>query len=232
MGPKLSPKKFWAAIRNFIRRPDTHNLQDTSTINIPIPSTPRTPQDIAVAALPPHELILLSFGHQFGAPRRLDLQRGESPFTASTGSGSGSGSGSSTAQLPGVHIMYDVRSMANVPRRIKQTYNGTSKTLQQILFADPKAREIYSATLQSITEYIVLTVNSEQYKDDQRLLIFVGVGCELGRHRGVAVVDRLAVDLQDAFSTSTPRWNVQVVHRDLWRGSTNDGTRKRRKGAG
>lgn len=41
--------------------------------------------------------------------------------------------------------------------------------------------------------------------------IFVGIGCQLGRHRSVAIVEKIGQDLKKAF----PECNIFLQHRDI-----------------
>jgi len=139
---------------------------------------------------PKRKLLLFSFGHRYGLPRKFGpLETGE-------------------GEPPGAHLVVDARILPNPPREIRIAHTGLSETFQQTLFADEKCALFYEHTLSKIKTFLA----EEVPKLDPHANVNIGIGCEMGRHRSVATVERLARDLSLLYKND---WDIQILHRDL-----------------
>ena len=121
---------------------------------------------------------LLSFGHCFGLPKKVDL-------------------------------LYSIRHFPGTNVENYQQYDGRHKRIQNELLNSTE----YEDLLKTITEDLMNLIH-----EHKQFSITVAVGCERGRHRSVAMVERLA----EVLGTTH---NVGVNHRDLQR--TKDDKKKR-----
>lgn len=118
-------------------------------------------------ATPEIEIILFSFGHQFGKPTDVDL-------------------------------IIDVRHFPNPSKLCRSKYKGIHNRLQKELYTNPVFGSLYTPILEQIIQYI------NTFAKDK---CTIAIGCEHGRHRSVAIVEKLANDLDIE--------NIQVYHRDI-----------------
>jgi UPF0042 nucleotide-binding protein len=102
-----------------------------------------------------------------------------------------------------VDLLYSVRHFPTTNVENYQQYDGRHKRIQDELLHLTEYEDIIKTIIEQLTNFI-----NEHKKDS----ITLAVGCEQGRHRSVAVVERLAELLGVTY-------NVEVNHRDLKRTS-------------
>ncbi|MFQ3583787.1 MAG: RNase adapter RapZ [Cyanobacteriota bacterium] len=115
---------------------------------------------------------------------------------------------------PDANLMFDVRFLPNPffqPHLRHLT--GQDPKLQEFLFADPVTQSTYARI------FSLLQAFWPHYQAERRPHLTLAIGCTGGQHRSVALVERLAQDLQPWVAAppgqSLPRLNVQVHHRHL-----------------
>ncbi|TEB20742.1 hypothetical protein FA13DRAFT_1742668 [Coprinellus micaceus] len=157
---------------------------------------------------PTKTLRITSFG------RRADDSRPASPSNDST-------IPPTTANAIRRTLSFDIRSIPNPPKHIRSSQSGLHKPLQEWLFSEAEVVEKVDGIVEGI-EQTLAKVDSSQATD---VLVEVGINCELGRHRSVAVVEKLG-------KRKWPQgWEVEVIHRDVHRQRAVDkGRTKARKG--
>lgn len=103
-------------------------------------------------------------------------------------------------------LLFDVRFLPNphfVPELRPKT--GLDPEIQQFLAKQPQYEEFYRRLLDFVT-YLI-----PQYKKEMKSYLTIGIGCTGGRHRSVAIGQRLGEDLE------RQGHNVEIVHRDCRR---------------
>jgi UPF0042 nucleotide-binding protein len=106
----------------------------------------------------------------------------------------------------GTDLLFDVRFLPNphfVPGLREQT--GQDEAVLAYLEAEPDFGELV-ARLKDLLLYLL-----PRYRRENRSYLSVAIGCTGGRHRSVAVAERLAVELTAA------GWPVRLIHRDCAR---------------
>ena len=98
-------------------------------------------------------------------------------------------------------LVFSVRHLSSADIKQLRRYDGRHKGIQEQLLS----REEYQSTIEMIVEQV------KNFLCDQKTnAITVAVGCERGRHRSVAVIERLAEIFEDGY-------DIEIVHRDLER---------------
>jgi len=112
---------------------------------------------------------------------------------------------------PEVNLVFDVRFLPNPffqPHLRHLT--GQDPALQEFLFADPLTQSTYQQILSLLRAWW------PHYRAERRPHLTVAIGCTGGQHRSVALVERLAQDLQPwtlpANGSGLPELNLQVEH--------------------
>lgn len=108
---------------------------------------------------------------------------------------------------PHPDLSIDLRSLPNPPKHIRTGQTGLSKPLRDWLFADALAQQRFQHTCSQIREYL------DHAKVGGQSRVIVGVNCQIGRHRSVAVVEELG-------KVRFEGWNVAIRHRDVHRKRT------------
>ncbi len=106
----------------------------------------------------------------------------------------------------GTDLLFDVRFLPNphfVPGLREQT--GQDEAVLAYLEAEPDFAELV-ARLKDLLLYLL-----PRYRRENRSYLSVAIGCTGGRHRSVAVAERLAAELTAA------GWPVRLIHRDCSR---------------
>ena len=104
--------------------------------------------------------------------------------------------------LPTPQLSIDVRHLPNPPKNVRTGQTGISKPLRNWLFSVDEVQQRFK----EIT--IQISSRLQEASDNGVGEIRVGVCCEIGKHRSVAVVEELG-------RTKFPGWNVVVAHRDV-----------------
>jgi UPF0042 nucleotide-binding protein len=100
-----------------------------------------------------------------------------------------------------VDLFYSVRHFPETNVENYQQYDGRHKRIQNELLNLPEYEDLLKTITADLMKYI------EEYHTNP---IKIAVGCEHGRHRSVAVIERIAELLGSTY-------NVQITHRDLQR---------------
>ncbi|MGQ9837132.1 MAG: RNase adapter RapZ [Cyanobacteriota bacterium] len=119
---------------------------------------------------------------------------------------------------PDANLMFDVRFLPNPffqPHLRHLT--GQDPELQEFLFADPVTQSTYQHIFSLLKEFW------PHYQAERRPHLTLAIGCTGGQHRSVALVERLAQDLQpwvaapieQGLPRLLPHLSVQVHHRHL-----------------
>jgi len=104
--------------------------------------------------------------------------------------------------LPTPQISFDLRNLPNPPKNVRIGQTGLSKPLRDGLFSINEVQQRFK----EITTHI--SSRLREAGDSGEGEVRVGVCCEIGKHRSVAVVEELG-------RTRFPGWNVVVAHRDV-----------------
>lgn len=105
-------------------------------------------------------------------------------------------------------VMFDVRFLPN-PYFIEELrpLSGMDAPVRAYIFDSPLTEEFIARVLS------VLSFCVPRFKDEGKSYVTIAIGCTGGRHRSVAITERLATLLSDALGFS-----VDAVHRDIRQG--------------
>jgi UPF0042 nucleotide-binding protein len=100
-------------------------------------------------------------------------------------------------------LLFDVRFLPN-PHFIEELRpkTGLDPAVIEYLHQQPEYDEFYAKLLDFIT-YL-----APQYRKEMKSYLTIGIGCTGGKHRSVAVAQRLGDDLLER------GYSVEVIHRD------------------
>jgi RNase adapter protein RapZ len=103
-------------------------------------------------------------------------------------------------------LLFDVRFLPN-PHFVESLRPkiGLDPEIVAFLHAQPEYEAFYARLLDFVS-YLV-----PQYRKEMKSYLTIGIGCTGGRHRSVAIAQRLGDDLE------TQGYNVEIVHRDCKR---------------
>lgn len=105
-------------------------------------------------------------------------------------------------------LLFDVRFLPN-PHFVPELRPKTG--LDPEIGAYLKAQPEYEAFYQRLFDFITYLV--PQYRKEMKSYLTIAIGCTGGRHRSVAIAQRLGDELEQK------GYNVEIVHRDYRRGS-------------
>lgn len=97
---------------------------------------------------------------------------------------------------PETDLLISVKKFPNPPKSVRKNYDGTCGRLQAEFYTVTG----FDAMYQDVLDQVMNAIN-------EKPKLTIGIGCEKGIHRSVAIVERLSRDLIN--------FGVQVVHRDL-----------------
>ena len=106
----------------------------------------------------------------------------------------------------GTDLLFDVRFLSNphfVPGLREQT--GQDEGVQEYLKRQPD----YDEVVRRFADLLLYLL--PRYRRENRSYVSVAVGCTGGRHRSVAVAERLKAELEAG------GWPARVIHRDIGR---------------
>jgi len=106
----------------------------------------------------------------------------------------------------GTDLLFDVRFLPNphfVPGLREKT--GQDAEIQEYLERQPDFEELI-ARLTDLLSYLL-----PRYRRENRSYVSIAIGCTGGRHRSVAICERLKTELERS------SWPARVIHRDLAR---------------
>ncbi|RFU35112.1 hypothetical protein B7463_g1246, partial [Scytalidium lignicola] len=136
--------------------------------------------------------------------------------------------------LPPPQLKFDLRSLPNPPKHIRDAYTGVSSRLQEWLKNDPRfiskrdsiRHEIEGIMARDMDMHTQLKSGDDDLTDKNNATsktpntkpselspptepeVRVGIFCAMGKHRSVAMVEELA-------AMTWPGWQLKVIHRDL-----------------
>lgn len=176
---------------------------------------------------PTKTLRITSFGRRHGplftdtAPSSSNEEESRSPSPSE---------GSTKEQLDSAdasdlrrRLSFDIRSIPNPPKHVRTSQSGLYKPLQDWLLSDSEVMERVNGIVEEIEGTLAEIDSAQPTRVDA--LVEVGINCELGKHRSVAVVETMG-------KRKWPEgWDVEIVHRDVHRQrSVDKGRSKARKG--
>jgi UPF0042 nucleotide-binding protein len=106
----------------------------------------------------------------------------------------------------GTDLLFDVRFLPN-PHFIPglRERSGQEEPVLNYLAAVPDFEEV----VRRLSDLVLFLL--PRYRQENRSYLSIAVGCTGGRHRSVAVADRLKAALDEA------GWPARVIHRDITR---------------
>lgn len=104
----------------------------------------------------------------------------------------------------GADLVFDVRFLPN-PHYVEELRERAGT--EEPVFAYLDAQRDFGELVQRLTDLLVFLL--PRYRQENRSYVTVAIGCTGGRHRSVAVCERLAGRLE------AEGWSVDVRHRDL-----------------
>lgn len=110
---------------------------------------------------------------------------------------------------PGVDLMFDVRFLPN-PHFVPELRPRAGSEPEVLDFLDRQAD--FGDLVDRLADLLRFLL--PRYRQENRSYVTIAIGCTGGRHRSVAVVERLAALLE------SDGWTARVHHRDLDRGSS------------
>lgn len=113
--------------------------------------------------------------------------------------------------LPPPDLKYDLRSLGNPPKAIRDSFTGLSKRLREHMLSQDEFSSFLDRAEADIKEKMADLVGVDGAMKDQQdqAALFVGIFCSGGKHRSVAFVEELARRKWPS------NWAVHVVHRDV-----------------
>ncbi|EAU83021.2 hypothetical protein CC1G_08958 [Coprinopsis cinerea okayama7 len=117
-------------------------------------------------------------------------------------------------------LKFDVRALPNPPKHVRSSQLGIYKPLQEWFFAREEVQTRFLTISSKIEDALQIAEANDQND------VFIGVCCQLGKHRSVAMVEALG---RRAWLAG---WSVEVGHRDMLRRrgqSSKDGTRTKER---
>lgn len=101
-------------------------------------------------------------------------------------------------------LVFNAANLPNPPHSLRKKHDGRNKDLQKEFFKDKRVLAFYDKIVQETLELI-----KNQTPDVTLEYITIAIGCHSGRHRSVALVEKLFKD--DSFSS----YKVRKIHKDL-----------------
>lgn len=101
-------------------------------------------------------------------------------------------------------IMFDVRFLPN-PHYVDELrpYTGMDREIQDYVWQWEASNTFYAKL------YDLLSFAMPQFENEGKSQVVISIGCTGGQHRSVAMVEKLALDLERQFD-----YQLQVTHRD------------------
>src|SRR3954452_11225720 len=105
-----------------------------------------------------------------------------------------------------VDLLFDVRFLPN-PHFVDELRPKTGLDPEVVAYLERQPEDdTFYAKLYDFVSYLL-----PEYKKEMKSYLTIGVGCTGGKHRSVAIGQRLGVDLANA------GYSVEIVHRDCRR---------------
>jgi hypothetical protein len=119
---------------------------------------------------------------------------------------------------PPAQLQYNLRSIENPPKSIRDSYTGVSKRLREHL----QGHQDFTNLLDRAETEIRAAMSGLDVTTSDGTVLSVAAFCARGHHRSVGFIEELAA------RTWPSGWEVRVVHRDLHSHRSSQG--KKRKG--
>jgi len=105
---------------------------------------------------------------------------------------------------------FNLRNLPNPKKEIKSKHTGTHKSLQEDLFAMPTVQQKFQQLCEESTQYLT-DLEAEPNAAEP---VKIGFGCFSGKHRSVAIVERLTqwANEQEVFRN---KYTFVAEHRDI-----------------
>jgi RNase adaptor protein for sRNA GlmZ degradation len=123
---------------------------------------------------------------------------------------------------PPPHLKYDLRSIENPPKALRDSHDGLSKRLREHLLSHQDFTVLLDRAETDIRT-AVTELDGQVVTSGEATTLSVAAFCARGRHRSVAFVEELATRAWPS------GWEVRVVHRDLQNGRSRQGKQRRGK---
>lgn len=108
---------------------------------------------------------------------------------------------------PDADLVFDVRFLPNPNYdRWLKSKTGRDRAVQRFMDAHPQTQEF----LERVTDFLLFLL--PHYLREGKSYLTVALGCTGGRHRSVALADRIATTL------GAERYKTKIIHRDIGRG--------------
>jgi RNase adaptor protein for sRNA GlmZ degradation len=124
---------------------------------------------------------------------------------------------------PPAHLKYDLRSIENPPKALRDSHTGLSKRLREHLRSHQDFTDLLDRAEAEIREAVAGLDSDVMISSGEKTSFSVAAFCARGHHRSVAFVEELAARAWPS------GWEVRVVHRDLQSGRSRQGKQKRGK---
>jgi RNase adaptor protein for sRNA GlmZ degradation len=103
-------------------------------------------------------------------------------------------------------LVISVAHFENPPRELRAKMDGLSSRLQSEFYGHPTFPSNYEKVLSEVLDFIA--------KNGNKRTLTIAVGCEEGKHRSVAVIEKLLIDLKTEIDEG--KWEeMTTYHRDI-----------------
>ncbi len=124
--------------------------------------------------------------------------------------------GGSYGRPDGWDLCISVSHFENPPKSCRDQMTGLSSRLQKEVYQHESFEGLYQPIFANIIKLIQKNVTQEN--------LMIAVGCEMGKHRSVAIVEKIRNDLIS--QSICQRDQIEVIHRDLERKQRQIATQK------
>ncbi|KAK3316848.1 hypothetical protein B0H66DRAFT_306556 [Apodospora peruviana] len=131
---------------------------------------------------------------------------------------------------PPPRLKYDLRSIDNPPKALRDSHTGVSKRLREHLLSHQDFNDLLDRVEADIrlamSEALDAQDHAEAKDNEEETVLSVAAFCARGHHRSVAFVEELA-------AKSWPSgWEVRVIHRDLHKAKSTQKGKQHGRGGG
>lgn len=105
-------------------------------------------------------------------------------------------------------LVISVAHFENPPRELRAKMTGLSSRLQSEFYGHPSFEDNYSEVMSEVIEFL------KTNKSKNPNVVMVAIGCEEGKHRSVAIIEKLKLDLNNQYDENLYE-SIVVSHRDI-----------------
>lgn len=117
--------------------------------------------------------------------------------------------------------------MENPPNTLRKGRTGQNKELREELFKNSQTETIFQKIKEEIVEIVQQHyLTSSKVEDEELEEIRIGIGCNSGKHRSVAFVERIYEELSKEFYNKGVE--IVITHRDIQRSGDKNDKRKKK----